>query len=77
MKKIKALIKPLLNKVLKFAIGKLPKNLQPHARTLAKKFLNIEVEFENVNPDSQSENGLEGIQSELDNHLTQLLFTPN
>ncbi|RYD72167.1 MAG: hypothetical protein EOP53_22400, partial [Sphingobacteriales bacterium] len=31
--KIKGLVRPLLNKVLKFAIGKLPKNLQPYAQT--------------------------------------------
>ncbi len=41
LKKLKALIKPLLNKVLRFAINKLPKNLQPHAHDLAKKFLKI------------------------------------
>lgn len=41
LKKLKALIKPLVNKVLRFAINKLPKNLQPHAHDLAKKFLGI------------------------------------
>ncbi len=41
LKKIKGLVRPLLDKVLKFAIGKLPKNLQPHAQTLANKFLGL------------------------------------
>src|SRR5688572_7856218 len=41
LKKIKGLVRPLLEKVLKFAIGKLPKNLQPHAQALATKFLGL------------------------------------
>ena len=41
LKKIKGLVRPLLDKVLKFAIGKLPKNLQPHAQALANKFLGL------------------------------------
>ncbi len=78
LQKIKGLIKPLLNKVLKFAIGKLPKNLQPHAKTLAKKFLNLETasDYENVFSNEQDSNQLEAIQTELDNHIAQLLFSP-
>lgn len=34
--KLKGLIRPLLERVLKFALGKLPKNLQPYAQTLAR-----------------------------------------
>ncbi|MET0634662.1 MAG: hypothetical protein ABWZ25_01470 [Chitinophagaceae bacterium] len=75
LKKLKGLIKPLLDKVLKFAIGKLPNNLQPHARTLAKKFLKLEAEFENTNDTVQSEDLLEVIQTEFDNHITQLMFS--
>ena len=74
LNKIKGLVKPLLDKVLKFAIGKLPKKLQPHAQTLAKKFLNLEVEGENTG-DAQAESGLDGVQSELDNHIAQLVFS--
>ena len=37
--KLKGLIRPLLDRVLKFAIGKLPKNLQPYAQTLVKEIL--------------------------------------
>ena len=76
LRKIKGLIKPLLDKVLKFAIGKLPKNLQPYAQTLAKKFLNLET-GETSQDETQSEDQLEGIQTELDNYMAQLLFSPN
>ena len=44
LKKIKALVKPLLKKVLKMAIGRLPTDVQPIARKLAKKYLNLEAE---------------------------------
>jgi hypothetical protein len=75
LKKIKGLVKPLLNKVLKFAIGKLPKNLQPHARTLAKKLLNLETEEENAGDAVQSEDELGAVQTELDNYIAQLVFS--
>ncbi|MFN2439328.1 MAG: hypothetical protein ABR503_09020 [Chitinophagaceae bacterium] len=77
LKKIKALVRPLLEKVLKFAIGKLPKNLQPHAQTLAKKFLNLETSVESESNSMQGEEELGAIQTELDGHLTQLVFSPN
>ena len=77
--KIKGLIRPLLNKVLKFAIGKLPVALQPFAQKLAAKFLNLETSQETVNENlagnDESGNELEAIQTELDNHLAQLLFS--
>lgn len=75
LNKIKGLIKPLLDKVLKFAIGKLPKNLQPYARTFAKKFLNLETG--NESEAIESEDQLEAIQTEFDAHIAQLLFSPN
>ena len=75
LKKIKGLVKPLLDKVLKFAIGKLPKNLRPHARALAKKFLNLETEEENANESVQSEDELDAIQTEFDNNIAQLVFS--
>jgi hypothetical protein len=77
LNKIKGLIKPLLDKVLKFAIGKLPQNLQPYAKTLATKFLNMETENEGGGEAGEGEDELEAIQTELDNHLAQLLFTSN
>ncbi len=77
LNKIKGLVKPLLDKVLKFAIGKLPKNLQPYAQTLAKKFLNLETNDENSADSSESEDELDAIQTELDNHIAQMLFSPD
>jgi hypothetical protein len=71
--KIKGLVRPLLDKVLKFAIGKLPKNLQPHAQTLAKKFLNLETNYESGADAPTGE--LDAIQSELDHHISQLVFS--
>ena len=70
--KLKGLVKPLLDKVLRFAIGKLPKNLQPHARNLAKKLLNLETTGE-----IPATAELESIQYELDTHIAQLVFTPS
>jgi hypothetical protein len=77
LNKLKGLIKPLLDKVLKFAIGKLPKALQPHAQTLAKKFLNLETAVsEETEPGNQEAEGhLHGIQSELDTYIAQLVFS--
>jgi len=76
LKKIKGLVRPLLDKVLKFAIGKLPKNLQPHAQTLAKKFLNLET-TEGESNSMQVADELGSIQTELDGHLGQLVFSPS
>ncbi len=41
LNKLKALIKPLLHKVLKLAIGKLPASLQPLAQKLAEKYAGV------------------------------------
>ena len=75
--KLKKLIKPLLDKVLKFAIGKLPKNLQPHARKLAKKFLNLETtsDISSESNDVPATENLEDLQTELDNHIANLVFS--
>ena len=77
LNKIKGLIRPLLDKVLQFAIGKLPKNLQPYAQTLAKKFLNLESSEEAEAGYSNNESELSAIQTELDNHIAQLVFAPD
>lgn len=77
LNRIKGLIKPLLDKVLKFAIGKLPKNLQPHAQSIAKKFLNLETTDELSDDTVQSENGLDAMQTEIDNYIAQLVFSPD
>lgn len=76
LNKIKGLIRPLLDKVLKFAIGKLPRNLQPHAQTLAKKFLKLETVDEATADGAQSENEIESIQTEFDSYIAQLVFSP-
>ncbi len=91
LKRLKRLVRPLLNKVLKFAIGKLPKNLQPHAQALAKKFLNIKPAEEPAgdsqpadtqsgdtsSADTQSSGDLDAVQTELDSYIAQLVFTQN
>ena len=79
LNKIKKLVKPLLQKVLKFAMGKLPKNLRLHAQTLAKKFLNLETSFafESNGNDISSTGELDGIQTELDGYIAQLVFAPD
>lgn len=43
LNKLKRLIRPLLERVLKVAMGKIPAPLQPAARMLAKKYLGIDV----------------------------------
>ncbi len=75
--RLKRLIKPLLNKVLKYAIGKLPKNLQPYAQTLAKKFLNLETSGDIITEsgDIPATGNFEAIQTELDGHIANLVFS--
>ncbi|MCY2687585.1 hypothetical protein [Salinimicrobium sp. TH3] len=77
LRKLKALVRPLLKKVLQFAIGKLPKNLQRHARSLAKKFLSMEVagELETFETDYTAAGDIDAIQMEFDNEIANLLFT--
>lgn len=77
--KLKGLIRPLLDKVLKFAIGKLPKNLRPFAETLSKKFLNLELSGEAASEENEIDaNGnLEAVQTEFDNHIANLVFSGN
>ena len=75
LNKLKGLIKPLLDKVLKFAIGKLPKNLQPHAQSLAKKFLKLEVPMPMEAADPSASGELDGIQTEFDERVAELLFS--
>ncbi len=74
LNKLKALIRPLLDKVLKFAIGKLPKNLQPHAQSLANKFLKLETSVDANGTGAEFE--FEAIQTEFDGYIAQLVFAP-
>ena len=72
LEKIKGLVRPLLERVLKYAIGKLPKNLRSHAQNLAKRFLKLEFEFGVTEFEKIHE--LEAIQYEFDIQLVQNLF---
>lgn len=69
--KLKRLIRPLLEKVLKSLIGKLPSSFRPHARSLAKKFLKLE----NADDSTAELGDFEGLQLEFDTTVSQLLFT--
>lgn len=75
--KLKGLIRPLLDKVLRFAIGKLPKNLQSHAKTLAKKFLNLETagEATSMALETPATGDLDAIQTEFDNQAAKIVFS--
>jgi hypothetical protein len=64
----------LLDRVLKFAVGKLPKNLQPYAQTLAKKFLNMETAGESESTDLLASTEVDGIQTEFDERVAELVF---
>jgi hypothetical protein len=77
--RLKAFVRPLLEKVLRFAIGKLPQSLQPYAQTLSKKFLNMEVPGIVVPSGNEmpASTNLESVQTELDNHIAQLMFSEN
>ncbi|CAN5740669.1 hypothetical protein BH11BAC3_BH11BAC3_37670 [soil metagenome] len=84
LNKIKGLIRPLLDKVLRYAVGKLPENLRPYAQTLAKKYLNIDIVIDNNQGSNNAQTGdqdagedLDSIQSELDNHIAQFVFSAN
>ena len=70
--KLKGLIKPLLEKVLRSLLGRLPESLQPYAKNLAKRFLKIDL---NENESAYEINDLELLEMEFDNNLAQLLFT--
>lgn len=72
--KIKRLIPHLLNRVLKFAIGKLPVALRPHAQNLAKRFLKMEA-VENLGLHEATTPDLESIQMEFDNQVANLVFS--
>lgn len=77
LNKLKKLVRPLLQRVLKFAINKLPKKFRPFAQTLAKKFLKREVsESENYEESFNPAAGdLEAVQHEFDNYIANLVFT--
>jgi|GEM_PF-1335425 len=71
--KLKGFVRPLLQRVLQFAINKLPKQFQPHAQTLAKKLLSMET-ADTINTGATSGN-LEAVQYELDTNIANLVFS--
>jgi len=79
--KIKKLVKPLLNKVLSSLIGKLPKTLQPYAKDLAKKFLNLETPIQDGAVASSNEtlagNDFQMLAYEFDLTVANAAFSNN
>ncbi|MDH5667658.1 MAG: hypothetical protein OEY86_06595 [Nitrospira sp.] len=77
LKKIKALIRPLLKRVLRFAIGKLPVALQPVAKQLAAK-IGVLKELEDEEADSglaaEASGDATSIQMGFNGQLANLLF---
>ena len=79
LKKLKALVKPLLKRVIRSAIGKLPIHLQPIARKLAKR-LPFETEFEESHDlvlEMAETSEVAQIQHEFNQHVANLLFAPS
>lgn len=76
LNKIKGLVKPLLDRVLKIAIGKLPKAIQPYAQTLAQKLLKL-APAAPADSQDQNANPIDSIQTELDHNLAQLVYSTN
>jgi len=75
LKKVKRLVRPLLERVLKLAIGKLPPWAQPIATRLAKRFLKEATQRSTIDRDYASA-GTENLQSELDDQISALVFSP-
>lgn len=76
LEKLKALVKPLLNRVINMAIGKLPISLQPFAKKLAEKlpFLKeLEADYES-GMDSVAGAYAAEIQYEFNQQVANLLF---
>jgi hypothetical protein len=72
--RLKGLMQPLFERVMRFAIGKLPANLQPFAKTLAKKLFNLETAYSQP-ADGQGE--IDTIQAELNLEIANLLYNPD
>ena len=78
LKRLKRLIKPLLKRVLKGAIGKLPSNLQPIAKKLAQRLpLLNELEEETFSAmENPASVDVTELQHEFDRQVANLLFAP-
>uniref|UniRef100_A0A831TXT9 Uncharacterized protein n=1 Tax=Geobacter metallireducens TaxID=28232 RepID=A0A831TXT9_GEOME len=78
LEKLKALVRPLLKRVIQTAIGKLPVQLQPMARKLAERlpFLKeLEESYETAPQDAELGQAA-GIQHEFNQQVATLLFAP-
>ncbi len=76
LNKLKGLVRPLLQRVLRFAINKLPVGLRPVARQLAQRFLGVSPTFESEETEDRTEAASPDsaeIQHELDAHLAGYL----
>jgi hypothetical protein len=75
LSKLKALLRPLLRRVLRFAIGRLPVGLQPVAQKLAER-LGLLKELEGDTPDAEGvlTAGMPQIQHEFNQQVADLLF---
>jgi len=78
LEKLKALVRPLLKRVIQTAIGKLPMQLQPMARKLAERlpFLKEFEESYETAPLGAEAGEVAGIQHEFNQQVATLLFAP-
>jgi hypothetical protein len=76
---LKALVKPLIKRVINFAIGKLPAWAQPMARKLAERlpFLKELEEGYESEPGNAAGRDITEIQQEFDQQIANLLFAPS
>lgn len=73
--KLKKLIKPLLKKVLKSALNRLPSQYRPLVDSLRKRFFKKEIsEFENFELEDNATEDISDIQREFDEEVANLLF---
>jgi hypothetical protein len=73
LEKLKQLIMPMVKRVVKYALNKLPATLRPIAEQFAKRFLNQEVE-EEATTEEDATPDISGIQREFDGQIANLLF---
>lgn len=80
LKKLKALVKPLLTRVLKIALNKLPAAVRPAAAQLAKRFLGVQAEDSELDESAQMESpaapDLRALQLGFDTEVASLLLAP-
>jgi hypothetical protein len=73
LEKLKQLIMPMVKRVVKYALNKLPVALRPIAEQFAKRFLNQEFEEEATSEEDATPD-ISGIQREFDEQIANLLF---